>query len=152
MNIRIVAACYLLFIGLVIGLSDAGSCGALCAPAKALPYGDKLGHFVLVGLLAWAVFAFMTKRERPVFGFSISVAALAVTLFISCEELSQLWIPARSADWGDLFASYLGIACFEFQRVCCAQGGGASAEAYGTTSKPKGKPGSLGGPYVNGVR
>lgn len=108
---------YLMFIALVIALSDAGSCGYLCAPAKSIAYGDKLGHFVLVGVLAASVYAAVTRRSIIVFGGEFSIAALSVLVFISGEELSQIWIPSRSADWGDLIASYLGIGSFELLRM-----------------------------------
>ena len=108
---------YLGFIGVVIALSDMGSCGYLCAPAKAVAYGDKLGHFVLVGALAAAVYVAVTRRAVSRFGGEISIASLAVLVFISGEELSQIWIPSRSADWGDLVASYLGICGFELLRI-----------------------------------
>ena len=113
---------YLGFIGLVIVLSDAGSCGYLCAPAKAVAYGDKLGHFVLVGALAAAVYVAVTRRIVSLFGGEFSFASLAVLVFISGEELSQIWIPSRSADWGDLIASYLGICSFELLRIVCRDG------------------------------
>lgn len=111
------AVLFLLFIAVVIALSDAGACSYLCAPAKAVAYGDKLGHFVLVGLFAAAVFGAVTQRTIRLWSMDVSIAALGVCAFISGEELSQLWIPTRSADWGDLGASYAGIVLFELLRT-----------------------------------
>ena len=110
---RVYGVLYLVFIALVIWLADIGSCQTICGPAKALPYGDKIGHFVLVGLLAASVF-FVFRLPRLTLGrYSISGASAAVIAFISLEEFSQNWFPERTADWGDLGASYLGILCFE---------------------------------------
>jgi len=36
--------------------------------------------------------------------------SLVIAALISLEELSQLWVPTRTADWFDLLASYAGIA------------------------------------------
>ncbi len=117
---RVYGLVYIAFIGLVIWLADIGSCQTICGPAKALPYGDKVGHFVLVGLLTAAVFFALSAKCLSVrvwsYAVQFSVAALAVTLFISLEELSQNWSPNRTADWADLFASYLGILTFELAR------------------------------------
>ncbi len=117
-------AAYLGFIALVIVLADRGSCGAICAPAKAFAYGDKVGHLVLVGLLAAACYAVFTRATVTLLGVSVSIASAAVFVFISCEELSQLWFPYRTADWGDLVCSYLGIVLFEYIRRS-ARGSGA---------------------------
>ena len=43
-------------------------------------------------------------------GRTLALAAgTAIAAVISLEELSQLWMPRRNADWFDLVASYAGI-------------------------------------------
>ncbi len=64
---------------------------------------DKLGHFVLYGLLALFASAYFGKTKRV-------VAVLAVLATI--EEASQAWFPARTFDPWDLVATLAGIALF----------------------------------------
>ncbi len=74
-----------------------------------IPGGDLTGHFLLMGLLSFAVnLRFSRNRLRGrrlgVLGCTGLVLA-AVTL----EELTQKWIPARSFSMADLVASYTGV-------------------------------------------
>ena len=75
------------------------------------PYGDKVAHFLLVGVLSGlAVRASRAHRARWLLG--LPTAAVAVFALASAEELSQRWIPHRTADVYDFLANTSGIVFF----------------------------------------
>jgi VanZ family protein len=104
------AAC----IGALIVLADMRSLGPLYAFYD-IPYGDKVGHVILYGLLALLVnlAAFQVRGKATT--ASVAVVSSIMLCLVSLEELSQLAFPARTVDVWDLAASYVGVAyatCF----------------------------------------
>ena len=74
------------------------------------PAGDKIGHFVLFGGLAFLAALGFGRRARPVAGMSVPVSTLVIVALVTLEEASQAWFPGRTASVWDLLASYVGIA------------------------------------------
>jgi polysaccharide biosynthesis protein VpsQ len=74
------------------------------------PAGDKAGHFVLFGGLAFLAALGFGRRARPVAGMSVPVSTLVIVALVTLEEASQAWFPGRTASLFDLLASYAGIA------------------------------------------
>lgn len=73
------------------------------------PNGDRLGHFVIYGLLAY-VFSTALKYRRVRLGaFSVLWGVLLAIGLATAEELSQFFQPARTPDIWDLLAGYAGI-------------------------------------------
>ena len=75
-----------------------------------VPLLDKLGHFILFGALSWAVvraaIEAVPRRSRVLVA---AVCCLGVAAMASVEELSQLYIAARTFSPWDLLASCTGI-------------------------------------------
>jgi VanZ family protein len=101
-----------LFIVLIIILADTHHLGAL-PKVYAFPNGDKVGHFVLFGLLSFvtnlSVFEarpFADKKRLAV------ITSLTLALFIGLEEYSQRFFPTRTADIFDFLASCAGVTFF----------------------------------------
>lgn len=92
----------LLAVGGIIWAADRGALPSLLTGLYAFPHGDKLGHFLLMGGLSFAVTLAIGAPAGPL------LTAALVTL----EELSQLAFRTRSFDLLDLLASLLGIAVF----------------------------------------
>jgi VanZ family protein len=63
------------------------------------PAGDKAGHFVLFGGLAFLAALGFGRRST-----------LVIVALVTLEEASQAWFPGRTASVFDLLASYAGIA------------------------------------------
>jgi VanZ family protein len=109
MRVVPVAAGFAIVLLAVIAAADTGRLGPLQV-MYSFQYGDKAGHFVLLGTLALLVDLALLQvmpKSRPqtlVLAGSSVIAAL-----ISLEELSQLWVPTRNPDWFDLLASYAGV-------------------------------------------
>jgi len=74
------------------------------------PAGDKAGHFVLFGGLAFLAALGFGRRVRRVAGVRVPVSTLVIVVLVTLEEASQAWFPGRTASVFDLLASYVGIA------------------------------------------
>ena len=109
-----------LFIVAVIILADKGQLGFLYFLYD-FPNGDKVGHFILYGLLSLVVnLSVFESRPNSDASTSLStgrkrlavITSLILALFIGLEEYSQRFFSARTSDWIDLTASYLGVTFF----------------------------------------
>jgi polysaccharide biosynthesis protein VpsQ len=66
------------------------------------PYGDKLGHFLLMGSLAFLMMLTLAPRYQfP--GLGVLAALIAI------EEFSQRFFFGRHSDWLDLACSLAGL-------------------------------------------
>lgn len=102
------------FILWIIYLANTGQSSVFFNFVASIPFGDKLGHFGLFGLLSLgANFAFKLKTFQ-VKNLRLYAGSLLVLLFVILEELSQYFIPNRTLDIADFFADALGIIAFHF--------------------------------------
>ena len=106
---RLAALAFLLFIVWVIYMANAGHNSVFFDFVAAIPYGDKLGHVGLFGTLT-----FLTVLASKFTGWTLNntrlyFGAIAVTLFVIGEEISQAFIPSRTIDFADLSADAVGI-------------------------------------------
>jgi VanZ family protein len=75
-----------------------------------MPYGDKIGHFVLMGILGFLVNAsalISFPQRKP--GQVVLWATLALMGLIALEEASQLLFPRRTFSLIDLACGYMGV-------------------------------------------
>ncbi len=111
------AVLFAVFILAVVVLADTRHLGFM-GRLYDFPYGDKVGHFVLFGLLnllvTLAAFERWPKRQPRWLALRVS-AVLAI--LIGLEELSQRLFPSRQSSIWDLGASYLGVAVFAWLAV-----------------------------------
>lgn len=107
---RILIYFYILLIIIVIILANYGQLGATAVLLKQIPYGDKWGHFFLIGLLAVLVNHSWKWAQWHWRGWGLLKGSFWVTLFVTLEEFSQYFIQSRTFDLGDLIFDYLGIA------------------------------------------
>ena len=73
------------------------------------PGGEKLEHFVLLGIASFFANQVLYPRHFLVFGKVFFVGTLIVLLAITAEEISQMFLANRTFDLIDLSCSYLGI-------------------------------------------
>jgi VanZ family protein len=99
----------LFIIGIVI-LADRNSLPHFIRAIYDFPNGDKVGHFILFGLLNFFVtFSFLPPPpNRTSKRIALSIG-LILALAIAAEEFSQRYFSSRTFDLIDLSASYLGI-------------------------------------------
>ena len=114
---KVISALSIAFFGFilwVIYLANTGQSSIFFKFVSSIPYGDKLGHFCLFGVLALgANFTFKLKSFQLA-NFEIYVGSALVLLFAVVEETSQHFIPSRTLDFADLIADILGIITFHF--------------------------------------
>jgi len=104
------AALFLAFIiGLII-LADADLLPDFVNAIYDFPNGDKVGHFVLYGLLNFFITrAFLSSLPTRRGGWVTLSVGLILALFVALEEFSQMFFVARTFSLLDLTASLLGI-------------------------------------------
>lgn len=102
------------FILLIIVLADLGKLGFLYSIYD-FPYGDKVGHFLLYGILTLLIDLALFRSLPPQRWMSVAVkCALVLALAITVEEFSQQYFAKRTFDLVDLTASYLGVIFFSW--------------------------------------
>ncbi len=111
--LELVTLLFALFILSIILLADTGQLPGVLHFVHDIPYGDKIGHFLLIGILSFltnstALRCFPRKPPRRV----VALTCLALALFFGLEEASQILIPARRASFLDLLAGLAGITFF----------------------------------------
>ena len=110
-----------LFILTIILLADLGKLGFLYSLYD-FPYGDKVGHFILYGILTLLIdLTLLPSSARKSSSTIISSrrrVAVRVGLFlavaITVEEFSQQYFSNRTFDLIDLGASVLGVMFFSW--------------------------------------
>ena len=108
MKTKIAAVLFLIFMLLVIAAADSGTLITQIRALYNFPYGDKLGHFVMYGILS---FLLASAFPRP-FSWgrlSVPIVMLVLLIFSTTEEYSQRFFATRTADGIDMICSWLGI-------------------------------------------
>ena len=103
------AALFFFLLVIIVIAADRGELPAFLMAFYAFPGGDKIGHFVLIGLLSFLVN--LCLPSRPLLWRDLVIASLAVALLATLEEFSQAFLSTRNASWRDLFSGYAGVLC-----------------------------------------
>jgi VanZ family protein len=115
---KYISVLFLIFIIAVIVLADNGSLPHSIRAIYDFPNGDKLGHFILFGLLNFFLTrTFLSSFPSQPRGWVTLSIGLTLALFIALEEWSQQFFFTRTFDFVDLFFSYAGIVTFAFLAV-----------------------------------
>ena len=102
------AAFFFGFILWIIVVSDTGGPNVLIDGVRVIPYGDKLGHMGLYGILAFLVSLSLKPRKKKYFGLPLGCAL--VLTFALLEEFSQYFFPStRMLDIQDALADIVGV-------------------------------------------
>lgn len=104
------------FIVFIIFLADTADHNFAFVTIGHIPYGDKLMHALLYGLMALFLNYGLKFKTYTVLGFQMQIGAILVLLFATIEEYSQYYIPSRTFDSGDLIADFIGVILFSFWR------------------------------------
>lgn len=103
------AAAYFAVVALIVWLADHRDTQFIFDWLRALPGGDKLGHFLILGGFAFVLNHSLRCRTVALGGRPVLLGSLIVFLLALAEETSQLFIPGRTFDLLDLAADALGI-------------------------------------------
>ncbi|BBM01815.1 hypothetical protein GL2_18890 [Microbulbifer sp. GL-2] len=77
---------------------------------RSIPYGDKLGHISLFGILSLIIILSTKGKSFSAGKLNIYCGALIVFMFALTEEISQAFISSRTFDTTDLVADIIGIS------------------------------------------
>jgi len=101
-----------LFLSGLVCLADSGRARWLFRMAESIPGGDKAGHFVLFGLLAFLVNLVMSATVVRFGRLALLKGSAIVMVIVIAEEVSQLLFVSRSFELLDLTADLAGIWIF----------------------------------------
>jgi len=93
-----------------LGVGSHPSTLAISSMLQSIPAGDKLGHFLLFGTLAFLA-NLAVARSGASLAWHLKITALVVVVVVA-EELSQIFLPHRNFDSMDLVADLDGIILF----------------------------------------
>ena len=100
---------FILILGLIITWADRGAMPRAIAMLYAFPAGDKIGHLLLMGILATLVNLSLAARRVSIGGQRLLLGSLVVAVAITFEEASQLLFRQRTFSLADLGMGYLGV-------------------------------------------
>ena len=127
---------FFIFISYIIFLADTADYNFAFKIVGHIPYGDKMCHALLYGMMAFLLnyglgfrrVGFLTHLQPlyrikafSSFRFKGAVAttpygSIIVLTFATLEEFSQYFIPSRTFDLWDLGADFVGVVLFSFLR------------------------------------
>lgn len=109
----------LFFIGIVV-IADRGDGARWWAFIDRIPYGDKVGHLVLVSILSLLCNLAFTRWESARGMAFITRTTWILFVVLTLEELSQGFSPHRHLDVFDWLADIAGLALGQsLARVIC---------------------------------
>jgi len=112
-NLRILLPLgFFIFIGFIIYLADTADHNFAFRLIGHIPYGDKLMHGFLYGVMALLLNYGLKFKSYKFLSFNMQVGALIVLTFAGIEELSQYWLPSRTCDVWDFVADMVGVVLF----------------------------------------
>jgi len=115
---KLLAFAFFWFLLLVAYWADTDSMPKIISAMIEIPYGDKIGHFVLYGILAYLLTVAMPFRRVKILRWSLPLGLVLAAGFASLEEASQLFFVNRTASLVDLFSGYSGILAAVFLIPC----------------------------------
>ena len=77
-----------------------------------IPWGDKLGHLILMGMLSFLVNLATGASKVRIFSKDILKGTLLVLVVVTLEEFTQLFLEFRGFSMIDLVFDYVGIIAF----------------------------------------
>lgn len=111
-GMKILLFVYVFILAFIVFLADRKGTRYILNFVGNIPYGDKIGHFCLMGFFAFLLDLVLNAKTIKVWKISFLLGSLFVLIVVTIEEFSQIFISGRSFDWSDLVFDYLGIFLF----------------------------------------
>jgi len=105
---------FFIFIIGIIYLADSANHNFAFRLVGHIPYGDKIAHASLYGLMAFLLNFGLGFKTKKILGISMQLGAVIVLLFAGIEELSQYYFPSRTLDIYDFIADIVGVVLASF--------------------------------------
>lgn len=110
-RIKITALIYIFILAGIIVLADTNGTSYFSF-LQYLPFGDKIGHFCLMGMFSLVVNLTLKARTFQFWKLSCLLGSVIVFAIVFIEEFSQIFVRRRSFDLTDLLADAAGIYIF----------------------------------------
>ncbi|MGK0366530.1 MAG: VanZ family protein [Saprospiraceae bacterium] len=110
--IKFLAGIFTLFMCGIVFWADSGYAFDAISLLMRIPHGDKIAHFLLLGILSFLINSSLSCRKLPLNGYNILLGSLLIAVVISLEEFSQAFIPHRNFEILDIVCNYAGIFTF----------------------------------------
>lgn len=104
------AVSFALFILAITFIADSGDGDRWWGFIHGIPYGDKLGHLGLVGMLAFLCNLGFPPGRNDGYRRFITTTTLVLLVLLTAEEITQAFKPHRTCDLMDWLADLLGLA------------------------------------------
>ena len=111
-KIKIITLVYILILVGIIVLASFKGTSYLLNFVGRIPYGDKIGHFCLMGIFSLLVNLVLQARMVQIWKFRYLLGSLIVLVIVTLEEFSQIFVRGRTFDATDLVFDYAGIIVF----------------------------------------
>ncbi|PIB35274.1 hypothetical protein BFP72_07615 [Reichenbachiella sp. 5M10] len=102
-------ALFFMFILWMILSADLDHQNLIMDIGHSVPHGDKVGHFLLFGILALLTNMALKFRRTSLASRKFHMGSLLVFAFAICEEFTQLAFQTRTFDWVDMLFDLFGI-------------------------------------------
>lgn len=107
-------ASWILFILWIVTCASLGWDNFFVSLARQIPYGDKIGHALLFGILTLLVNWSLQNRRISIGNWSLLLGSLVVFIVVITEEFTQLYFDTRTFDGWDILSDSIGILGFSY--------------------------------------
>ncbi|NOZ91495.1 MAG: trypsin [Epsilonproteobacteria bacterium] len=112
-NLRVILPLgFFIFISFIIYLADTADYNFAFRVIGHIPYGDKIMHGLLYGVMALLLNYGLDFKSYKFLGFNMQIGAIVVLTFAGLEEITQYWLPSRTCDVWDFVADVAGVLIF----------------------------------------
>jgi len=129
---------FFIFISYIIFLADTADYNFAFHVVGQIPYGDKICHALLYGVMAlllnyglkfrrvllpqhlplWSTIkVILSFKAKGALANAPYIGSIIVLTFATIEECSQYYIPSRTFDLWDLGADFVGVVLFSLIRI-----------------------------------
>lgn len=108
--LKVFSALYVSLVLVLIVQAGLGKLPALIYLYRSIPLGDKVGHVILMGGLAFSLSILMDGRRSSLFRGYVHWGSVVCALLVTVEEFSQMFLARRTFSLTDLASNYIGIA------------------------------------------
>ena len=107
-----ITTAFIVFLVTLIMLKDTGSCEKIFELLKYVPWGDKIGHFLLMGMFSFLLNIVLYPRRCGFLLTDIQKGTVIATILVTLEEMTHMFLDTRSFSVADLASDYTGIFFF----------------------------------------
>lgn len=111
-KMKILLFVYVFILAVIVFLANGKGTRFLLGFVGNIPYGDKLGHFLLMGVFSFLLNLVLNAKTIRFWKIEILLGSLIVLTVVTIEEISQIFVGGRTFDWSDLVFDFLGILIF----------------------------------------